>query len=83
MNDSDLSIAVVQTYLQKIEEEYLQNDQMIAMLLLEDEKQRRDVALAEIFYQTAKDSLLLGMPRRALRYAVLLEQTLWKLQPDS
>ena len=80
MNVFDESIAAVQLYMERIEGTYLSNEQVIAMLLTEHASRQKDVALAEILYQTAKDALLLGHPRRSLRYAVLLECELQKLQ---
>ena len=46
------------------------------MILSDNVITRKNVRMIEAVYQTAKDSLQAGMPRRAFHYALLLENLL-------
>ncbi|MEE3453142.1 hypothetical protein [Dialister sp.] len=75
MSDFELSMKAVHDYLDFLEKNYL-GSRVISMILSDNVITRKNVRMIEAVYQTAKDSLQAGMPRRAFHYALLLENLL-------
>lgn len=79
MSDFEISMKAVHDYLDILEKGYF-GPRVISMILSDDIATRKNVRVIEAVYQTAKDSLQAGMPRRAFHYALLLENLLKNMQ---
>lgn len=80
MDALECSIKAVAVYMKKLQQEELDEERLMGIILQKGKEHQKNLAIAETLYQLSKDALALGMPRRALLYAVCMKKRLDRMR---